>query len=295
MRYGRTTRGYSQQTGPRGGKFYITVSGAKHYGTPPTGSASPAAVAEKFDRQRHAPLQLWTSAVPGIHSLPPQEQGKALERAMALYGQSIGHCISKAGFGPLLSRHPLVNGIHIRDLGNGTNGLYQPPGYLALTPRPGVLRLPHFMPKDGEKTNLHNVIRTKGLSGLKGGKDGDDWRAGTTIHELTHHAAYVLCKKAARGDKARSGSFWNAVHAGQKIDPSRGDARTISVLNRLIDAQKASRSSRSAVSMYGMTNPHEYFAETHLAYVLYKDELKAKRPSDYKLMQDLRRAAGMKA
>jgi hypothetical protein len=92
-------------------------------------------------------------------------------------------------------------------------------------------------------------------------------------------------KAAGRRESSFSGA--KMLHFGV------GDRETGMLLNRIVDAHKASRRAHSAVSLYALSDHREWFAETHSAYVMHGDELKQKRPQDWALMRDVRRHMGL--
>lgn len=201
-----------------------------------------------------------------------------------------------SGLAPLLAQHPVsISYEKPADPFGASSGLYSP-RLKAITVKhnlyaPGDVverKVQHYMSPEAthkydDLPNLnHNVYRPAGL-GTGGGPRyqlptytrNQDWQTGTLIHELGHHLHFSARLEAeTSADAARSRRL-----------------RALDV--RVGDRWRLARSDVNAVSEYARHNADEWFAETHLAYVIHKAELKEKRPIDYAVIRDMRLAMGV--
>lgn len=124
------------------------------------------------------------------------------------------------------------------------------------------------------------------------------------IHETSHHLHFTLAERVRvesgyvptakdmvlhHDGNARS----DLVHGGDHVDRSKFEhTEGGKLLVRVQDAHQKTVYA-GAVSKYAKTDPAEWFAETHAAYVQSKSQLKSARPLEYALMRDVRKYMGM--
>jgi hypothetical protein len=187
-------------------------------------------------------------------------------------------------------------------------------GYQAYLAREPLKRVrEHEGSGDAEDRDSH----ANGLYLLGEGKQSSISLKTTEAFEVTHARAERIYKDKPRvlGDKVHSVSSLASspekmqqatmIHElGHHIHLNNRDPLS-PALNREIENAYHSRVSKDEAgkrvtspgawvpSSYSRANHKEWFAETHAAYVLYPETLKAKDPSAYKLMTKVRKARGM--
>lgn len=207
--------------------------------------------------------------------------------------------IKTGGFEKLLKKHP-IRDIEYGDIGRaGTLGTYD------LTNRNVVIQ------KDKSFLSFGYVPGKEGTSrqyeaelvGWQKGHDGGmpqgerfrlSMRA-CAIHEVAHHMHNMIATYSAgtpgKVAVSRDGSFGH-VYANGNLPEKNAHTK---MLNRIYAQWRKAQTDKThgAVSRYARDSHLEWFAETHTAYSLHKQELKENRPKDYAVIRDARKLMGM--
>lgn len=196
------------------------------------------------------------------------------------FRESFRKAIEVGGFGPFLDNHKLTSieeGLRSkRALGMYTRrgGFVGLPLSLMIRIK-GAASLQQHHARDNSRNSFsidagENQERAgRHVWTVKGAGDSfDHYRQAVMIHELSHHLHL-------HGSAARDTTF--TIVDGKIVDHFR----------------EVRMKGTWAPSKYSLTNPHEWFAEAHTAYVLHRDLLKKNDPVGYEIVRHVRDAYGM--
>ncbi len=270
----------STGVGPKGGKYYITKGGTKVYGEPPP------ALMRQYQKDSTTRIQSFSPAVtktisrekPSAPTLSAKTDSARIQHVGGSKNDiaNVEHLVKAAGYGPLLKNHPLRV---TYQPGSSVSGLYSAQKGLIL----GQYKEPTGAVKAGNATPFLKTGQAAAAPGSVGPRMPHGVETGS------NPKFYLNGNSSPKLDRYNSVIVHEISHHLQ----DKGLAKYPELNAKIEAAHAEARRTGSAVSHYALTSKHEWFAETHTAYVFRGSELKEARPSDWSLIRESRLAAGM--